>query len=85
MALLNWGMICPHPEASHPARSFGSDSPLPSLGAAHRTGGFLPFVCVKTEGLGVRAKSTLHTLIQQRPDYHSNPNSQLPTPNSQYE
>jgi mRNA interferase HigB len=44
-ALLILGMICPHP-----ARSFGSGSPLPSLG----------------EGLGVRAKSMLHTRIQQR-------------------
>jgi hypothetical protein len=34
-------------------------TPLPSLGATHRTGGFLPFVCVKTEGLGVRAKGWL--------------------------
>jgi hypothetical protein len=34
----------------HPARSCGSGSPLPSLG----------------EGLGVRAKSMLHTSIQQR-------------------
>ena len=43
--LLNPGMICPHP-----ARAFGSGSPLPNLG----------------EGLGVRARSMLHTQIQQR-------------------
>jgi hypothetical protein len=40
-------MACPHP-----ARSFGSGPPLPSLG----------------EGLGVRAQSMLHTLIQQCQD-----------------
>ncbi len=50
----------------HPARSSGSGSPLPSLGAARARRVPRRKKRDKTEGLGVRAKSMLHTSIQQR-------------------